>query len=229
MTANFKILFIDDNSIVEEVDEIRRALVKHNITIAPHVIDMKLPDFFKDNTKHGEVLSAEKIQQYLVDNGVMDIDFDIVACDFNFSDPFYDGYKLLISLINFSKDNNKAIRRSKFIFYTGDTNNLEQIAGSDLKRLLPLKVEQIVDRRNLSQEFIRFIHNTSNEVNLEKMFLSYLGGHHDKKFISTFPPFSGKSFADISAEIETGSANGKAFLECLVEQSISHLVDLQED
>ena len=229
MTTNFKILFIDDNSIVEEVDEISRAVVKHNITIAPHVIDMKLPEFLKENTTHGEVLSASKIQQYLVDNGVMDLDFDIVACDFNFSDPYYDGYKLLTSLINFSNDNNKAIRHAKFIFYTGDTNNLEQMAGSDLKKLLPLKIEQIVDRGNLSQEFIRLIHKTSNEINLEKMFLRYLGSHHDKKFISTFPPFSGKSFADISAEIETGSANGKMFLKCLVEQSVSHLVDLQED
>jgi hypothetical protein len=229
MTTTLKILFIDDNSIVEEVDAISRALVKNNITIDPYVINMKLPDFFKDNAKHGKVLAADKIQQHLLDTGVMDLDFDIVACDFNFSDPFYDGYKLLISLINFAKDNKKAIRNSKFIFYTGDTNSLEKVAGSDLKRLLPLKIEQIVDRENLSQEFIRLIHKTSNEVNLEKMFLSYLEEHQDKKFVSTFPPFSGKTLSYISAEIEKESENGKAFLKGLIEQSVSHLIALQED
>jgi hypothetical protein len=229
MTATIKILFIDDNSIDEELDTISRALVKHNITIEPQVINMKNSDFFKPHSAHGKVLSAEKIQEFLLTSGTMDTNFDVVACDFNFSDPFYDGYKLLISFINDARGNKKPVRNAKFLFYTGDTSDLEKVAGSDLKRLLPLKVEFIVDRQHLPQELIRLIHKTSSEINIEKMFLKYLEEHHDKKFISTFTPFSGMTLSDIANEIETENENGKAFLNSLVEQSVSHLIALQED
>jgi len=228
MTTAFKVLFIDDNSIDEELDTINRALVKNNIRVDSHVVNMKLPQFFKRDPKDGPILSADQIKRHLFDEGIMDTAFDIVACDFNFSDPYYDGYKLLINLINNAKKHNKIIRNAKFLFYTGDTSDLEKIAGSDLKRLLPLKVEFIIDREHLPQELIRLIQKSRNEINVEKMFLSYLDEHRDKKFISTFPRFSGKNLSYIADEIEKGSDDGKAFLESLIEQSVSHLIALQE-
>jgi len=229
MTAILKVLFIDDNSIDEELDTINRALARNNIRIDATIIDMKNPLFLKERVTGSSILSPIQIQEHLSNSGIMDTDFDIVACDFNFSDPYFDGYKLLTKLINLARSQRKLIRKAKFIFYTGDTADLEKIAGSDLKKLLPLKVELIVDREHLPDKLIRLINSIKSEIDLEKMFINYLEEHSDKNFVSTFTPFAGKNFSQISKEIEKGTENGKAFLESLIEQSVSHLIDLQED
>jgi len=231
MSEKISILFIDDNTISDEIEQIDRVLIRNGIETEYSLVHISDKKFRKTTTIEGTettVLCKASIQKHITDN-FMEKHFDIVACDFDFSDPFLDGYKILTWLINMAKQNNNKIRNAKFLFYSGNTRDLEKVAGSHVKRLLPLKIEKIVDRGNLSRELVALVSKIQSEFDLVKEFFKLFDEHEDKIFKSVYPDFKGYSFGQIRKEIEDETVHSSRFIKALIEQTFAHMVSLQEN
>ncbi|GIU15297.1 hypothetical protein TUM4261_32020 [Shewanella sp. c952] len=229
MKNTFKVLFIDDNDVSDEISSINRTLKRHGKRIDPVVVDVSSDDFFKENVKDGkQYLSEPVIIEYIKNQGYMDYEFDIVACDFNFSDDYLNGYQLLVKLINHAKQDKNNIRKARILFYTGEVSSLTKVAVSDIQRLLSLKVDAIVDRPKLIETIVRMSNSIGNEFDFERMFLDQLDRHSDKLFYNTYPQFHGKTIDYIRNEVDKETDTGKKFVSSLVEQTVAHMIDLQD-
>ncbi|CAH6795017.1 conserved hypothetical protein [Vibrio chagasii] len=229
MKNSFKILFIDDNDVTDEVESITRTLKKSGKKLDHKVVNIKNSIFKKQNIAGGNyLLDKDKIMEYLYSSGYMDTKFDIIACDFNFSDDYLDGYQLLTTIVNRAKHDRKKIRRSKLVFYTGDKDKLTIAAGKDISKLIGLNINIIVDRPNLTNSIVRLTNQIATEINLEEKFIELLELHSEKEFKSTYPKFYGKKLGQISTEIEKETDNGKDYILSLVEQTVSHMIELQD-
>ena len=160
----------------------------------------------------------------------MDRKFDIVACDFNFSDDILDGYSLLTWLINTANHGRKSkIRKAKFLFYSGTTDKLEKVAGSDVKQLLGLKIEKIVDREHLAEAILTIVKKLQKDIDIISEFTTLFDEHSNKVFKSVYPQFKGYTLEQVREEIEKESDHGNLFIKALVEQTFSHMIKLQDD
>ena len=157
----------------------------------------------------------------------MELDFDIVACDFNFSDEYLNGYDLLSELISTATQRKNRIRKARILFYTGQVNALKAVVIDDIKRFVNLKIDSIVDRPQLIEKIVRLSNFIGEALDLEKIFLDQLEAHKDRMFKNTYPSFSGKKIKEIIHEVEKETPNGRHFLSCLVEQTVAHMIELQ--
>ncbi len=232
MSRVIRILFIDDNNIEDEIERIKRTSSRRGIRIESDVVNID-DDKFRDIVNKGEFdvanLNSQKIFDYIESQGYQNIAYDVVACDFNFSDEYLDGYQFLTKFINRANDSRHSIRNAKFMFYTGDVHKLEKVAASDIRRLLRSKIESIVDRSNLPDQMIRIINKIIVDIDPKKMVVSFLEQYKDLQFNSTYTDFKGKKLSEISEQIQDGSDKGSEFLENLINLSMAHLITMQEN
>jgi hypothetical protein len=224
-----KILLIDDNTLEEELELTKKTLAKNGIRVHETVILIDNEDFRKQVTmgkEELEFLDEKKIKGHFNDNGILQTSYDIVACDFNFSDDNYNGYELLTWIINEARTKKLKIRNAKFIFYSGDIEALENVAGRHVKRILPLKIDRLVDREHLPENLIKMSANLGTEVNLTQEFLKLFDEHEHKFMKATYPHFNGLSLGQIRDEIESESVHSNRFLKALIEQTFAHMIDL---
>lgn len=226
MAEQINLLFIDDNDISPEINLLRRKLGKMALTLNEIVVSIKDEEFKDEN---GD-LSEAKIKKYFLESCLLDTPFHLVACDFDFADANYNGYELLTWIINESNDKRpkKIIRKAMFTFYTGHAEPLEDIARNDVKKLLRIKVEKIIHRTKLTDELAKLIRKKVVEINLESTFCKALANHSGEVFKSTYPKFRDKTLGYIASEIEAESEHAAGYLDALIEQTIAHMVELQE-
>jgi len=224
-----KILFIDDNSLDTYIEKLSKILGKAGMQLEAVVLDISRREFHKANESGDLVLDEELIKAHINDNYINQ-NFDYVACDFDFSDRNYNGYKLLKWLINTANQRPKnKIRKAKYFFYSSDTHDAEGVARSDVLGLMRLKLEKLIDRTNLPGELASSIQKSRAELNLESEFLSILDQYSDMEFKSTFPEFRGKKLSDIYNEIDSETDKGIRYQKALIEQTISNMIKMQEE
>lgn len=224
MTKQYSILFIDDNDPKNDVE-----LLKKRIGRSGKVLDIKTINVKEGQFKDNNGISFDKLKGELLKDENINYDFDIVACDFDFADEEINGYKVLTWLINTANTKpKKRIRRAKFVFYTGDARDLENVAREDVKKLLRIKIEKIISRAKLPEELAKIIYELDSKISLEESFVNLLSEHKELVFQSTFPTFRGKTLGEICDLIESENPSAATYLDALIEQTVAHMVSLQE-
>lgn len=160
---------------------------------------------------------------------------DLIACDYNLtSDDHVNGLDV-ISLIREKKKNVPIILYSAkldFIIknlikdYTEgkyDQNNFFK----KLKQLFRTDIKDFVRRDNYPDTINNILKNPTNE--LEQVFLQKLREYSDMKFKTCYPKFRGKYLGEIADEIDSDNYHGKEFKTELVEQTVCHLIKLNEE
>jgi hypothetical protein len=228
MHNRIKVLFIDDNELDDEVRKIQRSLGKQGKALDPYFIDVNKPEFKEVKIEGGNLhLVMKKLIDHIEQQGLMELDFDIIACDFNFSDDYLNGYDLISDLMAKAKQNRNRIRRAKIVFYTGQVKVLKQVVVDDIKRFVNLKVDSIIDRPQIVEKVVRLSNVIGEEIALEEMFLNLLEPHKERVFKNTCPKFDGKKIEVIIHEIEKEQPNGRIYLNSLIEQTVAHMIKLQ--
>lgn len=228
MRNNLKVLFLDDNDLDSEIESLNKSLQKQGMALISYYVNISDPKYKREVVKGGDKrLTKELIVEEIYNLGLMDIDIDIVACDFNFSDPYVNGYELLTDLIGKAKNNRNKIRKAKLVFYTGQVKELKEVVIKDMRKFLNLKIDSIVDRTQLTERILRLCNIINQELDLENIFLTHLESHKDRIFKNTYPNFQNKKIENIITEIEKETSHGKGYLNFLVEQTIAHMIELQ--
>lgn len=224
------VLFIDDDDITEIIGRLARSLKKNGITIVPTVL--QIGDKFKiqgNNNDGTHVLDFSKIKEEITANH-LDVSFDLVACDFNFSDDNVNGFKLIKWLINVSKSQKKRIRKAKFVLYSSEKGKALQEAFSedDMSDLVRLKLEDFIDRTKVSEDVANMLLNSGKEINLTQKLIQEMDKYGTLKFRSAYPKFIDKTLSEIITEIENDTHHGIAFQHNLIELAVAHMIDLNQ-
>lgn len=224
------VLFIDDHDISTEIQRLRKALSKRQIHLQETMVRVSDSQFKSTNPKDNTInIDEVKLKTYFKDQ-LFNQKFDVIACDFDFADAKYNGYQLLAWLINTANQAPKAkIRHAKFVFYTSNTGSFSEIASKDVMTLLRLKIEKLINRPHITEQLTKLICEMKDEVNLLNEFKGILETHATKKFKSTYPKFKDKNLGEIFTEIEEETHHGKRYQKALLEQAISHMIELQDD
>ena len=232
MKKVLKILFIDDNDVEDEIENIQNILNRNGIELEHYFVDVSGPEF-KETVNQGtdKKLVSRLILNEIEQKGYLDLDIDIVACDFNLKDDYVNGYDLICDLYakaNVQK-NRRRIRKARLVFYTGEVKKLSDVLVLDMKKFLILKAESVVDRPDLVPAIVGISNSVFEELNLESFFLESLEPFHDKVFSNTYPQFRGKALQEICKEIEKETHHGREFLRALVEFTVANMIELQAD
>ncbi len=228
-----QVLFIDDGNVTEIIEKLRNLLKKQGITLVDFFLNLKDSKYRKPNPEDEDetVLDFELIKTELEDK-FMNTRFDYVLCDFNFNDKSLNGFKLIKWLKNVSKNERKfKIRHARYSLYSSekDKSIKDAFSEDEMGYLVKLKLEDFYDRTKISEELGSAIINNEREVSLKRKFISELDRYKEMKFQSVYPKFKGLTLNEIANEIEDDTYHGRAFQEVLVELTISHMINLNEE
>lgn len=230
---NKHILFIDDEDITQIVDKLRNVLKKQGITLIEEVFPINSSYRINDPKESGQtILDFDKIKEDLKTK-VMSKRFDYVACDFNFKDKNINGFKLIRWLKNVSKSEKFQIRGAKFSLFSSeiDKSIKETFSEEQIGNLIRLKLEDFYDRARISEDFGTSIINSISEIDLKEKLIAELDKHKGKtfKFITGYPKFKDLTLDQIASEIQGETHHGIGFQEALIELSVAHMINLNEE
>jgi hypothetical protein len=220
-----KCLIIADEDPSEKLEIITNTLKKNGHILEPYNIDLQNEIFLKQIESGKFVLDFELIKEE-IKSKYFKTRLDVVACDFNYEDPEVNGFTL-IKWIKAEADQQKApIRKAKFVLYSTEQERLISMTNTveQLRKLINLKIDDFISRDEVNDVLVKLLTKEKNDLN--DKFLDELSKHSTLRFKSIYPKFKGKSFGEISHEIEQQSHHGVLFQEALVEQTISYMVEI---
>jgi len=226
-----KVLFIDDGSIDEIVDRLRRNLKRNGYTLIESMIDLNQERFTKKATDGiNEILDFSAIKDELIKN-YADHPIDLVACDYYYANDELDGYKILGWLKNVSRNEKHRIRRAKFILYSSEGEKLARKTNSieDLSKLIRHRFDDFLKRENLANDLSSILVKDEEKFDFSKALDTELSRYPDFKFKSVYPKFKGKAIAEIIHEMTKETHHGIKFQQNLVELTIAHLIELNKE
>jgi len=221
-----KLLYIDDNKIDAQIENLRKKLKRQGYELNETFLNLG-NERFKMRDKGKTILDIPAIRKYLHSN-LLNESFDIVASDYDYSDDYLDGYSLLKWIMNVSRSEKLRVRRAKFCLYSAQQDKLvaHLDSPSKVKELVKLKIDDFINRDNLSQDLTTILVGKKENYVFNKHIMEYLEKFPEYKFKSTYPKFKGKQLSEIANEIDKDSPNGIAFQKSLVELTIAHLIEL---
>ncbi|OOG18829.1 hypothetical protein BWD42_02390 [Sphingobacterium sp. CZ-UAM] len=222
-----RILYIDDNKINAQIENLRSKLKKQGYELNETFLHLN-EDFMKKNPDTGEtVLDKSKIQAYINENYVND-SFDIVASDYDFKDKNLDGFELLKWIKNECVSKKYRLRRAKFCLYSAEQDKVARIFNTpeQVKKLIKLKIDDFIDRGRIPEEITQILTAPQKTYYFRDHIIGYLERFGEEKFKSAYPKFKGMKLADIAHEIDKDLPNGIEFQKHLVELTVAHLIEL---
>jgi len=226
------ILFIDDEDVSPIAEKLEWKLKAEGISARCTILQIKTTTFSLRDENGKVRLDFKKIKKTLADQ-YMDMQYDIVACDYNFKDKSLNGFKLIKWLKNEANKGKKKkkIRRATFTLYSSEKEeNIKILFGEeDISSLIRLKLGDFFDRPKLAEAIALLIIKLNNTMSLNDKLLSELGKYSDLKFRSLYPLFSGKTIGKIAEEIENETHHGMKFQEALIEQSVANMIELNDE
>jgi uncharacterized membrane protein YheB (UPF0754 family) len=224
-----KVLFIDDSKeIFGYIETITRKIKSKGYELQADILNPTDLKFQVLNHSSGKLeASFPKIKDELT-QAHFSQRYDVVACDFCFSNEELNGYDVIKWLINESNGKRATIRKSLFVSYSGEedkfTNNI--IKNHELIKLVKLKIHSFFTRTSLSNELSKLLTKEDEVLNLSNLIRDELEKHSDHHFKSIYPKFEGKSLGEVAREVESDSIHGIAFQKYMVELTVAHILDL---
>lgn len=225
-----RILFIDDGELKSIIDKIKLNLRKEGFTVVETIIDLSQSEFQikSDDDSDKQVLDFEKIKNTL--RGYFDEPFDIIACDYHYANDDLDGSKILSWLKNISTTEKKRIRKAKFCLYSSEVDKVitKTTTVDEITKLIKIRLTDLYKREQLAEGLSKLVKD-NKRVDLNKELISELEKYGDLKFKSVYPQFKGKTFSEIAKEIDSESHHGVLFSKNLIEISVAHFSDLNNE
>lgn len=227
-------IIIDDESQDEVVENLKADAMQHGIrlncfqlnpngnTYHKNIGSDEHPDYVIDIDK---VTAALKPPEYPKLRKV-----DVIACDYNLEDDEVNGWELIRKLrfhLNYKKE---------IILYSGNLDTViseilrEGNFGGQLHQIRNLtraNIREFNDKNDYRQSIINAVRQDT--FSLESELESLLDKYSDWTFRSVFPLFKNMKLSEVLDEIESGSANGKAFQKALLENAIAHMIELNKE
>jgi len=226
------VLFIEDGDITEQVDKLRKLLQKNGITLIEKILDLSDGKFRVNNPSNPDetVLNITEIKNILRDDFINER-FDYVLCDFDFADKNLDGFQLIKWLKNVSIGEKKRLRHAKFSLYSSEPEKFlkKHVSVEDLSDLIKLKLSDFYSRTSIGVDFGSYVLNSNEEINLKAKLITELSKYGDMKFRSVYPKFNGMALGEIVTEIENDTHHSRFFQEHLIELTVAHLIDLNNE
>lgn len=224
-----KLLYIDDNKIDSQIDNLRKKLKRKGIELQEEFLNLGLDKFKKRDDSKKMVLDYDKIKLHIKEK-YFNENFDLVISDYDFKDEKVDGYKLIFWIKNVSNSDKVRIRRAKFCLYSAQQDKVVQIFDSPekIKKLVKLNLDDFIDRARLPDELSSMITNNENHFNYSETIIKFLNKYPEYEFKSIYPKFKGKKLSEISNEIEKDLPNGIDFQKDLIDLTIAHLINLNK-
>jgi hypothetical protein len=224
-----RVLFIDDGDIDNIVESLSNKLLSKGFALACEVLDLRDNKFQSVDEYEMPFLDLSKIKLDLDQNHI-DIKYDLVACDFNYSDSEFNGYTVISWLKNEATSGNRKIKRAKFVSYSSEEEKFTaNFNGREILKLIKLKIDDFFKREEFSDKAAALLTKKNVTLNLSNLIMNDLEKNPNLKFQSVYPKFSGKTFGEIASEIDNGTHHGEEFQKYLIELSMAHLVNLNTE
>ena len=193
------------------------------------VVDLRDNKYKIENESGEMILDISKIKSEL-ESAYINTRFDLVACDFHYSNADFNGYDVLRWLKNTAIGEKKKIRRARFVSYSSEQDKFTaNFDGQNILKLIKLKIDDFYKREELADRAARLLIKEDIPLNLSDHIRDELEKYPDMKFKSTYTKFLDKSFMDIANEIDLGSHHGEGFQKYLVELTVAHIIELNEE
>ncbi len=224
-----KLLYIDDTKIDTQIDNLRRKLKNQGITLEVAFIHLNEKFMIKESKSGLMCLDKNKIQNE-INEKYMNINFDVVASDFDFRDNQYDGFQLLKWIKNESDAQKHKLRKAKFCLYSAEQDKVVSNFNTPelVKKLIKLKIDDFIDRSRLAEELMQLFILQEKKYNFKYHLISYLERFGEERFKSIYPKFENCKLSEIALQIEKDLPNGIEFQKFFVELTISHLIELND-
>lgn len=224
-----KLLYIDDNRIDSQIENLRAKLHKNGYELKETFFHLNENFMKKDPQTDEAILDKKKIHEF-INNNYMNESFDIVASDYDFKDKNVDGFELIKWIKNESSSKKFKLRRAIYCLYSAEQDKVARIFNTteQVKQLIKLKIDHFIDRTRIPEEITKIFLTTQETYDFKNHIIEYLEKFGDEKFKSVFPKFKEMTLAEIAHEIDIDSPNGIAFQEYLVELTIAHLIELND-
>jgi hypothetical protein len=226
-----RVLFIDDGDLSAQIETISRKLLRKGCDLSSVILNPKDMRFQIKNVETGLLETCFSALKKEIIDIHMDTRYDIVACDFSFARDVLNGYDVIKWLINYSKTNGKALRKSKFVSYSSEedkfVNNI--IDNQELIKLIKLNIHAFYKRQHLSNELITLISKEPEVLTISHEIKEKIEKYGDLKFQNIYPPFEGKALTEIVKEIEADSHHGIEFQKYMIQLTVAHLVALNSE
>jgi len=223
-------IIIDDEDQQEIIENLKVDAERYGIRLICYQMNPQTEPFYKNigNKSVPEyVIDLNKVSAALLTKDFRKLRVDVIACDYDLGDDEVNGYELIRRLrfhLNYRKE---------VILYSG---NLDRVVRAivrqedpkeqfnQIKNLARARIREFNDKNDYRQSIISAVRDEafSLESELERLLEKY----SDWTFRSTFPEFRGMKLSSVLDEIEAGSAEGKKFQKALLENAVSHMIDL---
>lgn len=222
-----KLLYIDDNKIDSQIENLRTKLKRQGYDLLETFIHIDEKFMIKDSLTGDVVLDKAKIQDFILQNYMND-SFDVVASDYDFKDKHLDGFELLKWIKNESASKKHRLRRAKFCLYSAEQDKVAKIFSTpeQVKKLIKLRIDDFIDRTRIPDEITQILLAPQKTYYFRDHLISYLEKFGDEKFKSTYPKFKGMTLKEIADEIDKDLPNGIEFQKYLTELTVANLIDL---
>lgn len=231
-----KVLIIDDGDITNIIGKLASNLHQKGIRLDLEKIDLgdhkykKLVQSDDLNKPNEYLLDFESIKTDILENH-MNTKYDLVACDFNFSNDTLNGYEVIKWIKNTAEGNNKRIKKAKFISYTSEEHKLKDhlFRNEDIGKIFRLKLDDFFTRANLADRAASLLIKENKSANISNYLTSELENYSELKFNSVYPKFENKTFSEIAHEIDKETHHGQEFQKTMIDLTVAHMIDLNKD
>ncbi len=222
-----RLLYIDDNKIDAQIDNLRSKLKRLGHDLQETFLHLNDDFRMKDNHTGETLLDKGKIQAFITEK-YLDNNFDIVASDYDFKDKNLDGFELLKWIKNESVSKKLKIRRAKFCLYSAEQDKVAKIFSTpeQVKKLIKLRIDDFIDRTRIPDEITQILVAPQKSYYFKEHLINYLEKFSNEKFKSTFLKFKEMTLSEIAHEIDKELPNGIEFQRYLTELTVAHLIEL---
>lgn len=227
------VLIIDDENQTKNFNrEIKAKLKQHGTNVDLIFIDMSLYDV-RDDDFFIDIDKFEKYFNYRISNKSI----DIIACDYNLADKAevpIKGTDLINIIRNFRK-------KTPIIMYSGNYEDIikdvfdnykndKKTAGESIKEIKNLYNNNILDFIKRSDYYgkVNYILKKPPEKT-DVIILDELRKYGEYKFKSAYTRFDGKTLNEIATEIDKNSYSGNEFLEEIIQQILSYIIETNSE
>lgn len=224
-----RLLYIDDNKIDAQIDNLRKKLKSQGYELNETFLHLNEEFMIKDEQTGETSLDKAKIQAFVNEN-FMNENFDIVASDYDFKDKNIDGFELLKWIKNESSSKKMKLRRAKFCLYSAEQDKVAKAFSTpeQVKKLIKLKIDDFIDRTRIPDEITQILLSPQKSYYFKNHIIQYLEKFGEEKFKNVYPKFKDLTLAQIAHEIDKDTPNGIKFQEYLAELTVAHLIQLND-
>jgi len=160
---------------------------------------------------------------------------DVVACDYELSSKEVNGIDVIkkvrelrskVKIFLYSGKYDKIIGDILKEFKSDDPKTIKTCIHA-IKTIYNSNIEEFIERNDYPSRIKGILLNECNSI--DDIFLQKILEHSNLKFKSCYPKFEGKTLLEIAEEIDKNSIHGQQFLSELVELTVAHLIEINNE